>query len=227
MGSIPQPLRQAILAALYWHECRSDPAVAYRLSFARIGQSGASFGPLQADCHAYPPALAVIEQICRAASMPVPQLGRVLGLLHRPLPQGWPGSAGDLAAVDAAIASTQGRAAVDRLMQVILDGLVAQLDRCIDAAAGNGAAIEPAALIGMAIWINQDGPPTVLLQWLRGAAVELGDQKVEPPAPGAAVDLAAWLRYYEAIPFIRQHPAQTAPMRDAIAIGLATRGDEP
>lgn len=221
MAPIPPALRQAILAALYWHECRRDPAIAYRLSFARIGRSGASFGPLQADCHAYPPALAVIEQICRAASMPAVQLGRVLGVLHRALPQGWPGSAGDLAAVDAAIASVQGRAAVDRLMQAILDGLVVQLGRCIEAAAGNGATIGPDALIGVAIWINQDGPPTTLLDWLKGAAVEVDGEKVPPLAPGAAVDQAAWLGYYEHIPFIRQHLAQTAPMRDAIAIGLA------
>ena len=221
MTAISDPLRAAILAALYWHECRSDPAVAYRLSFARIGASGASFGPLQADCHAWPPALDAIEKICRGELLPPEQLGRVLGLLRSALPQGWPGTATDLAALDAAIASTQGRAIVDQLMQTILDGLVQQLGRCEAAAAGNGSTIAPAALIGMAIWINQDGPPTVLLDWLGGEPATLGGATVPVLAPGAAVDQAAWLGYFRRIPFIRRHPAEIAPMEQAIAIGLA------
>jgi len=225
--TISDPLRAAVLAALYWHECRSDPAIAYRLSFARIGASGASFGPLQADSHAWPPALAAIERICRAAAMPAEQLGRVLGILRRALPQGWPGAAADLAAVDAALGSTQGRAAVDQLMQTILDGLMVQLERCIAAAVANGSTITPAALIGMTVWINQDGPPTDLLEWLRGEPVELSGEAVPVLARGAEIGQPAWLSYYQRIPFVRQHAGQLGPMLQAITVGMKALGLEP
>ena len=88
----------------------------------------------------------------------------------------------------------------------------------------------------MAIWINQDGPPTTLLDWLKGAAVEVDGEKVPPLAPGAAVDQAAWLDYYEHIPFIRQHlgadgaDARRHRNRAGRVAGLTSpkiRGDEP
>jgi hypothetical protein len=224
MDAITPQLRAAILDALSHHECGSREETAYSLSFARIGQSGASFGPLQADCHADPAALTAIEQILRAAKVPTAQLGRMLWQLREAMPHGWPGMPGDLVTINTAIGSTQGRAIVDQLMQTILDGLCVQLDRCVAAAAENGSIISPDALIGMAIWINQDGPPTVLIDWLRGAAVTLGGAEVPDANAGGVVDLPNWLEYYEHIPFVQQHANQKPALLDAIQIGVKALG---
>jgi hypothetical protein len=227
MSAITPALRAAILAALFHHECGGRDDVAYRLSFARLGKSGGSFGKLQADCHADPIARTVIGQILRGAGMPADRARRILEILVAALPRGWPGAAADLAAINAAIAAPAGRKSVDALDQTILTGLVADLEHCAAAAARRGATVEPAALIAMALWINQFGRPTELLRWLGGGAVTLGGREIAPP-PGAAVTEAQFISGYVAfVPFETAHPGQIAALRDAVAVGVAALSTSP
>jgi hypothetical protein len=219
--AIPPAVASAIYAALRWHEVRDSAAVAYRLSFAEIGWSGASFGYLQHDCHTNPDALTVLIQILTNAAVPAVTRGRIVGALRNAAPQ-CPLSAPDLAITNAAIDSIQGRALVDAIDRVTLDGIIAQCERCITARAPS--AISPEALIGMACWINQSGQPTELLTWLRGETTYLGGRPVPPLVPGETVDEAAFFRYYDLIPFVEQNASQGVQMVQAIRFGMASMG---
>lgn len=224
MLNIPAPLAAAIQHALGWHEVGNQPAVAYRLSFARIGVSGGSYGYLQNDAHSNPAALHTLDLILQGALVPVAQRGRILGELRNPAPSN-PLSATDLAAVNAAINSTQGRALVDEMDAKTLAGLLAEVDRCIAAVSEQSAVIARAALIGMALWINQSGEPTRLLQWLGGAHVTIQGRIVPPVKRGDVIDEAAWLSYFGAIPFVVEHPNQLPRMVEAINVGLSALPD--
>jgi hypothetical protein len=168
-------------------------------------------------------ALTTLAQILANALAPMETRGRIIGALRDPAPSN-PLSAADLALANAAIDSTQGRAATDVLDAAILAGVLAQLDRCILHASANSSRIEPAALFGAGMWINASGPPTDLLRWLAGDAVELSGEPVPVLARGATVDQAAWLTYYERIPFVLKFPNQLPAMLDAIAVGVTELG---
>ena len=135
---MPEPasrLRAAALACLFHHECGGRETVAYRLSFARIGTSGASFGRLQADCHADPAARAALGRILTAAGMASDRIAAILGWLALRMPRGWIGAPADLRDIDAAIAAPSGRAIVDAQDAALLDGLLQQLQHCRQSAA--------------------------------------------------------------------------------------------
>ncbi len=218
MSTITPQIWAAAVAGVHWHEVRNSAKIAYRLSYAVIGASGGSFGFDQEDCHANPEALATLHEILLGAKMPATQIGRILGVLHE-AQRSNPLSVVDLAAVDAAINSTQGRAKVDAADVKTETVVRAQVDRCIDAAAEIGCTILPAALVGMALWINQAGAPTMLLRWLRGLQAVLGGKIVAPLQHGAAIGEAEFLTYYRMIPFVRENSGQEPAFIQAMREG--------
>jgi hypothetical protein len=224
--SISPSISAATGTGLYWHECRGQAAVAYHLSYASKGRSGGSYGKYQNDCSANPDALEVLREILTAAQMPAEQIGRILYTLRSPAKAN-PLSTADLAGVNAAIGSPQGRLKVDALDAKTLAGVVAEMGRCVTAAAENGAVIQPGALMGMGMWINQSGPPSELLTWLRGGRVEFEGVAVPAVAHGSAVDDKAWLAYYAAIPFVRGFKEALPAMAAAMKVGFAALHGAP
>jgi hypothetical protein len=221
ISTISPAVQDAIAAAIRWHEVRDNASVAYSLSFARIGNSGASFGFYQHDCAADPGAWTALFNIMTKSGMAADQRARISRVMGHAMPNGWPGSAEDLTAVNAAIRSPAGRAIVDDIDHVTLTGLLTQCGQCVSARGGAGGTIAPAALIGMACWINQSGAPTDLLTWLRSGPVTLGGKEVPRLTPESAVDEATFFAYYDMIPFVSENPDQRAQMVDAINVGMA------
>lgn len=218
--SITPAVATALGAALFAHECGSRTEIAYRLSYAETGKSGGSYGRYQADTHANPSALHTLDLILQGAKMQPAQRGRILGILRNPAPSN-PLSKADLAAVDAAIDSTQGRVLVGKQDAADLSDVLAELERCVAMAAEHGCTILPAALIGMGLWINQSGAPTDLLDWLRGCPVKLGGHFVPSLTQGSDIGEYLWLLYYSLIPFVREHLNEWTRGVEAIAIGCA------
>jgi hypothetical protein len=221
-------LRAAALACLFHHECGGREAVAYRLSFARIGASGASFGRLQADCHADPEARATLGRILKEAGMASDRSATILGWLALRMPQGWIGAPADLRDIDTAIAAPAGRAIVDAQDTALLDGALLQLQHCRQSAARNGSTIADDAALAICLWTNQAGPPTALRLWLSGETVTLGGRDLAPLPRGTAVTLDRLIAaYLQHVPFEARYPAQLAALREAVAAGLQALGPEP
>ena len=211
----------ACFEAVRWHETRDLAAEIYAISFAEDGQSGGSFGAMQNDCHASGRALSVFTGILLAAKMPIDQRGRVIGLVAA-AQRSDPLSPADRAAVNAALESVQGRAAVDQLDQSVFRLLLPQLDRCIAAAAANGgAAIATDAAMGMAIWINASGAPSTLLRWLGGEPVIEHAGRPALVARGQVIDQAAFTAYLALTLEFSRSPRYIEAMTEAMAIGLA------
>ncbi len=173
----------------------------YRLSYARLGASGASFGICQGDTSVNRDARATLLAALQAAGADEPVCDRILAAVSRPCPDGNPLSTEDAAVADAALSSEAGRRLVDamdeRLLSVVLDGL----DTCIGAAASRGLSIAPEALLHIALWVNMTGAPDTLNKWLSGTR-ELG---LAPP-PGPVVSVLDIETYLRATAYFRQHP---------------------
>lgn len=218
--TIPSELQDAVLAALFDHECGSREDIAYRLSFAKIDSSGGSYGKLQNDCFAQPLALHVLVNILQAVGTDGDTVNRVASALAVACPEN-PLSAADYAVVNAAIASDSGRALVSTLDESTLMGVIQQLNRCISYANLNGhATIGNDALIGMALWINQSGPPTTMLRWIGGAVVSLGGARAPEINPGQLITLTDLCGYLATTGEFKRHPRMLTNLRNSVAVGM-------
>lgn len=228
MSTITPQFRAGALACLFHHECGGRESVAYRLSFARIGASGASYGKLQADCHVNPDARTALAQILKASGMASDRIATIQGWLALRMPHGWVGAPEDLRDINAAIAAPSGRAIVDAQDQTLLDGLLTQLERCYGSAARHGVTIADDAALAICLWTNQAGPPNELRLWLAGEEVTLGGTEITPWPAAAMVTLDGLISgYLNHVPFEACYPAQMTVLRDAVAVGLEAMGDEP
>jgi hypothetical protein len=173
----------------------------YRLSFAGKANSGASFGFMQGDLNANQPIVkSTFQQALAAAGIPQDKRAALTQqlsghLAHNPLTQA------DTDLVNAALLAS--RALVDAMDEAILQSVYGNLDRCTDTAQDAGRAIDPVALIYMALWINMSGPPTSLLKWLEGE-----DPGLAEPVPPAAdvVDEDSIEAYLKATSYFVNNP---------------------
>jgi hypothetical protein len=128
----------AIRAAIHENELGSGSP--YRLSYARLGASGASFGIFQGDTNVNHRARATLLQALLAASCDQQTADRIMAAVSRPCPDGNPLAAADAALADGALASAAGRALVDEMDDELLHIVLAELDACFVAASSASTA---------------------------------------------------------------------------------------
>jgi hypothetical protein len=175
-------LLPAVKAALRANEL--GPANPYRLSFADLGKSGASFGIFQADTAANIGARSALRLILTAAGFPAAKISTILNTLSAPC-SSTSLALCDLLAVNAAIAAPAGQHLVDEIDEVTLDTVLRHLDQAADAADAQGKTIEPRGLLMIALWVNMTGAPNTLCSWIEGATVA---QVRPPPNPIVSAD---------------------------------------
>jgi hypothetical protein len=192
-------LKPALRAALRFNEIGN--ASPYKISFAGKAKSGGSFGFMQGDLAAHlTVATRTFHDALAAAGVPEDRIQSLLQVLSVPCPTN-PLTPEDTTLVDNALLAS--RALVDRMDETILQGVYGNLDRCSSTANSASCAIEPVALIYMALWINMTGPPTSLLRWLSGQ--DPGLTQPIPPA-GDTVDEAGMQTYLQATAYFTANP---------------------
>lgn len=208
---VAQNLIPAIQKTVYANE-GGEP---YKLSYAKKGSSGASFGYMQSDMHMRSDARDAMRKVLAAAGADQATVDRLVAALTPALPNGSPLSKQDADFVDAALSSNAGKALVDAQDALILNGVLDDVDGCIAAAAARNLTIAPLALLYIAPWINMTGAPTTLKKWLGGTPV---DGYPAPPAPPEA--LGAQLEaYLKATKFFRENPKNFKHFSDCVALG--------
>jgi hypothetical protein len=207
MPAIKQALRTNELGA-------GDP---YKLSFALLGASGASFGIFQADTAQNANAVATLRAVLQGAAMDPAAINAILGALAQPCPTD-PLSAADETAVNAALSSPQGRALVDAMDARTLAVVYCDLDMANNAAAAAGNSIDPDAQLAVCLWCNMSGPPTLLLTWLGGTAINEPGGLVAAPANPVTMD--DMQRYLTRSSFFTQHPRNWAHFSASVAAGV-------
>jgi hypothetical protein len=202
----------AIRAAIKQNELGN--ASPYCLSYARLGQSGASFGIFQGDTNVNPLARSTLTAVLNAAGIADATVASIVAAVSRPLPNGNPLSPNDTGLANAALASTLGQPIVDQmdgqLMQTVLKGI----DSCT--AASGARPIDPEAQLYIALWVNMTGAPTTLAKWLAGTAVG----SLAPP-DGATVSAADLQNYLLASAYFRNNPRNFPHMQASVAAGVA------
>jgi hypothetical protein len=188
----------------------------YRLSYAKLGSSGPSFGIFQADTHADPKALATLGKILAVAKFDAASQARILHLLGQACPKGSPLDAADRTAVDAALNSPAGRALVDAKDDETFARIGHKVDAATLAARGRGMAINGDAQIAIALWSNMTGgtAATHLHHWLRGVAVY-----GVPPPRANPVTLDDVYVYLARTPFFTAHPRNLVHFRPSVEAG--------
>jgi hypothetical protein len=172
----------AIRAAIKANEIGTgDP---YALSFAKKGDSGASFGIFQNDTAANSQALDALNSILQTAGLPAEQVQRIIGLVNKPCPTD-PLTSDDEAAADAALSSYAGKQAVDALDDRRLTVVCGYLDQSVQSSV---YPIEGEAQLGICMWCNMTGAPTTLLTWLGGSSVDEAGGTVDPPGNPVSFD---------------------------------------
>lgn len=212
---MPDPaMFPAIRAALQANELGSGNP--YKLSFALIGASGASFGIFQADTASNPAARSTLRAILNAAAMDPARINTILSLLAQPCPLD-PLNAADEDDVNAAIASPQGQALVDAMDNRTLAGIYADLDLATQTASNANNSINGDAQLAICLWCNMSGPPTLLLNWLGGNPItEPGGTVNAPGVPVAFTDMQAYLQRSS---FFTNHPRNWAHFSASVAQG--------
>jgi hypothetical protein len=207
-------LKPAFRMALRLHEIGNQSP--YQLFFAGKGNSGASFGFMQGDLAA---GQAEVTRTFRAAlkdaGFTAEEIKSLVARLSVHL-IGNPLSAEETKRVNAALLAAA--AEVDAMDETILQKVYGSVDVCIEIAASATPkrTIEPKALLYMALWINMSGPPTKLLDWLRGDDPNL----VHPvPKPGKVVDVIAIETYLRATSYYTQNPGNFQHMVQSVAAG--------
>lgn len=204
-------LYPAIRAAIRANELGSISP--YQLSYARLGDSGASFGIFQGDTHVNPTARATLQAILTDAGTDPAGVSRIMGLVSAACPNGNPLDPADTALVAAALTSAQGEAAVDAMDDTLMQAVLNGLDSCI--AAAGSMPIDGAALLYMALWINMTGAPTTLIRWLGGTIVS------GVPAPvGPSVTVADISAYLQASAYFTARPRNFLHMQQSVAVGV-------
>ena len=188
----------------------------YVLSFARNGNSGASFGMMQGDTNVCPPARRTLKNALMAQGMSDPDAQAIVDQLHAPLPNGNPLSDSDTQAVADALGSSQGKALVDAMDQALLQTVLSGVDQITAAASAAGMSVEPMALLYFAPWINMTGAPTTLCAWIGGGQA---NNVPSPAAPQLLVDDA--IAYLQATAYFAAHPKNFQHLQDCVNIGAA------
>lgn len=207
-------LKPAFRMALRLHEISNQSP--YQLFFAGKGNSGASFGFMQGDLAAGQTEVTqTFRTALRDASFTAEEIKSLIKRLSVHL-LGNPLSGAETQRVNAALRSARNQ--VDAMDEMILQEVYDSVDTCIvtaDAATPKRS-IEPKVLLYMALWINMTGPPTKLLDWLRGDDPEL----VRPvPKPGRVVDASAIETYLRATSYYTQNPGNFQHLVQSVAAG--------
>jgi len=209
---VDRALYPAIRAAIKQNELGN--ASPYRLSYARLGQSGASFGIFQGDTNVNARARQTLTDVLNAAGLAPDAVSAIMTAVCRPLPDGNPLAPDDANMVDAALASDLGRPLVDAMDDQLMRTVLAGIDSCV--AASGARTIDPAAQLYMALWINMTGAPTKLCKWLQGAEVA----GLAPPA-GDTVGIEDIEAYLQASAHFRQNPRNFAHLQASVRAGAA------
>jgi hypothetical protein len=187
----------------------------YRLSYACLGASGASFGIFQGDTNVNHVARDVLRQVLQAAGVGEDTCDQIIAAVSKACPNGNPLSQDDTALADDALASTAGRALVDAMDGRLLQVVLGELDTCIAAAATRQQTIAPVALLFIALWVNMTGAPDILNKWLSGTQ-EVG---LAPPV-GPTVTQQNIENYLQANTYFRLHPKNFVHMQDSVRAAL-------
>jgi hypothetical protein len=205
-------LRPALAEALRQHEIGGEDHLAYRLSFAGKGNSGASFGAMQGDLAAERPvAKKIFLAALAAAEVLEDRIEAITATLFGRPHKTSPLSEADTRLIEAALATS--KPLVDAMDAAITAEIWADLDKVTAAAAGAGRAIEPIALLYIANWINMTGPPTTLLRWVAGEAVG------SLPVAARVIDETAIQSYLLAQKYYRENPDTWPHMVRSVAKG--------
>lgn len=208
-ASLFPAIRQAIKAN------ELGPASPYQLSYARLGQSGGSFGIFQGDAHVNPTARNVLTQILQGAGADPATVSRIVGLVSQACPNGNPLTQADTTLANNALSSPAGVKLVDQMDSQLLNVVLGRLDTSIAAATAQNMTIDPAALLYLALWVNMTGAPNTFNQWIGGTAVA----GVAPPTP-PAVTVANVTAYLLASSFFVQHPGNFAHFQQSAQSGV-------
>jgi hypothetical protein len=186
----------------------------YRLSFARHGKSGASFGFMQGDTNMNGMARATLKEVLAAAGIDPAAADQIMNALSRPLPNGDPLSPEQSSTVDHALSSAGGRPFVDNMDDELLGVVLSGVDSCVAAATSRGITLLPIIYLYIAPWINMSGPPTLLIAWLKGSSI----YGVVPPAPPDLTeqDVQAYL---QAMPYFQTYPKNFNHYKECVATG--------
>ncbi len=188
----------------------------YCLCFARKGDSGASFGFMQGDLAAkQDEATAAFKTCLQRANFTPQEIGTYVGLLSKPCPDN-PLTPEQTERVNQALANATD--VVDSMDQKIFEHVSSQVDKCIAAASGTGRNITAEALIYMALWINMTGPPTKLLEWIKGGRPQMAKQP--DPAP-KTIDGAAIKNYLGCTTYYTENPRNFKRLQESVTRGLA------
>jgi len=202
----------AIRAAIKENEL--GDASPYCLSYARLGQSGASFGIFQGDTNVNPLARSTLSAVLNAAGLDDATVAGILAAVSRPLPDGNPLSPDDTRLANAALDSTVGQPIVDRMDDELMQTVLKGIDSCI--AASGTRPIDPEAQLYIALWVNMTGAPTTLARWLGGTAID----GLAPPE-GATVSADDLRNYLLASAYFRNNPRNFPHMQASVAAGAA------
>jgi hypothetical protein len=205
-------LYPAIRAAIKQNELGN--ASPYCLSYARLGQSGASFGIFQGDTNVNPLARSTLGDVLNAAGMADAAVAAILAAVSQPLPNGNPLSPGDTGQVNDALASTLGRPIVDQMDDQLMQTVLKGIDSCV--AASGGRPIDPTAQLYIALWVNMTGAPNTLCKWLGGTETA----GLAPPA-GDTVSAEDIGNYLQASAYFRENPRNFAHMQSSVQAGVA------
>ncbi len=188
----------------------------YTLGFARKGQSGASFGFMQGDMHVSQLARDTMRQALTAAATDAATLARIMTALAPALPGGNPLNAADTTTVNAALSAPAGRGFVDAMDALLLQDVLHGLDLCLQAAQSANLTLDPLAGLYIVPWINMSGPPSLILKWLKGAAIN------GVPAPIApTIEADDVVSYLQSLAYFQANPKNFIHYDQCVQMGAA------
>jgi len=202
----------AIKAALQANELGT--ASPYCLSFAELGQSGASFGVFQGDTNESATARGVLSQALTDYGTAAADIARIMAAVSKPC-TATALSAADTATANAALSSETGKALVDGMDAELLQIVLNELDSS-NAAVPAGFSIAPAGQLYISLWVNMTGAPKTLNLWLGGTP-----ELALPPPAGPVVSRQDLETYLRANKFFLLHPRNFVHMSDSVDAGLA------
>jgi hypothetical protein len=187
----------------------------YRLSYARYGQSGASFGVFQGDTHVDPAAQKALYDALVVAKVDPTTVARILSAVSQACPNGSRLSDADEQLANAALSSPDGMAIVDKMDDHTLNVILAGLQNALDAAAAAHFQVAADAQLCIVLWVNMTGAPNSLDAWLQGSPTN----GAYPP-PGPTVTRADIMRYLAVSKYFNLHPRNLRHFEEAVSAGV-------
>jgi hypothetical protein len=178
------------------------------LSYAKVGNSGASFGRMQGDLHANALPRGVLTQILTTAGIAGDAVTRLVQEFSVAFPAGCPAAlAPDEATINAGLSSAAGQAAIATMDDALFQRIAGYVDTAI---AASPYPIDTEALCYAACWFNMTGPPTNpgMLPWLAAR-------------PGPTVTSAEMQQYLQATAFFSTHPRNFQRLQGIVAAAMA------